>query len=453
MGKKKGKGISTQSSAKDLTVPGLDLRNYVFYTDPLSKENLHRPSSSETASKRTSGSSQASMATSPSAQLIQSKRTVDYNTTLDENADLEEASHSGPSAIPVRRLETSYYARMAAEESEAQEHNKSSLHNPKIRIKLANMKRHRPWFLGIMTIIQVGTLIASFVLNYRVMKLPIEVTPNFNYMIGPASGVLISMGARFVPCMRTGTGYEDYSEIVCPDGIVGSITADDGTIVCSLSDICGFGGIHNKKPGQIYRFLMSLGLHGGILHLAFNLSFQVRTGFQMERDFGWWRIGAIYIITGVLGFIFGANFNPLTPSVGCSGSLYGLMACLLLDLFQNWRLISKPWTELFKMGIQIFISLMIGMLPYIDNFAHIGGFFSGVLAGLVFMPTIHFGTWDKWRKRALLGVAAPALAVLCYFLVKSFYGSASSCTWCKYLNCIPGLPWCSTKWAAAVSGT
>ncbi|KNC97771.1 YD repeat (two copies) [Spizellomyces punctatus DAOM BR117] len=434
-GKKNGKGDAHDSSSDS------DLRNYVFYSDPLSREDLRR-SPDEKKGTSTSSKRNSSQPHSPTSPLIVSpshKPSVDYATVI------EEGGTAGSEGFREKAPDMSYYTRMAAEEAEAVEKLPAALHNPKVRIQLAKLKPHRPWFLGLMTLLQVGTLIASFVINQKNTGSIIQTNP-FNYMIGPTSGVLISMGARFVPCMRTGTGLENVTRIECPIGIQGS---QEGGTICTLADICGFTGLNGEVPNQWYRFITAIGLHGGVLHLAFNMSFQVRTGFQMEKDFGWWRIAAIYLASGIAGFVFGANFNPLTPSVGCSGALYGLMACLLLDLFQNWRLISRPWLELFKMLIQIVISLLIGMLPFIDNFAHIGGFYTGIVAGLLFMPTIHFGKWDKWRKRILMIIALPALVLIMVFLIRGFYGSGPGCTWCKYLNCIPGMPWCEEKWSAA----
>jgi len=43
----------------------------------------------------------------------------------------------------------------------------------------------------------------------------------------------------------------------------------------------------------------------------------------MERDFGSLRIFIIYTLCGIAGFMFGAEYSIQTPSVGCSGSLYG----------------------------------------------------------------------------------------------------------------------------------
>ncbi|KAJ3184958.1 hypothetical protein HDU87_002524 [Geranomyces variabilis] len=450
--KKKSEGAEAPEPSAPRGTEKLDLTEYVFYPDPLSREELrggtprrksHGSAESmpdDSSSKRTSGISipRNSSPTAPLVAMTNKRTSSEYAAMIEGGGEKGSGLTGGEVHI---RSQPSYYTRMALEEAEANEKLTPSLHNPKIRIQLATMKHHRPWFLGILTLIQVAGLIASCVINYKTTGKPIMLNP-LNYMIGPSSGVLITLGARFVPCMRSGTTLATYPVITCPTGVQGSLTPNT---LCTLSDICGFGGVDNANPHQWYRFFTAIVLHGGLLHLMFNLSFQVRTGFQMEKDFGWWRIAAIYLISGVGGFVFGANFNPNTPSVGCSGALYGLMACLLLDLIQNWRLISKPWLELFKMGIQIVISLMIGMLPYIDNFAHIGGFFCGVLSGLVFMPTIHFGHWDKWRKRILMFVALPGLTVIMVFLFKGFYGTAPECTWCTYLNCIPGMPWCADK--------
>ncbi|KAJ3332632.1 hypothetical protein HDU76_013587 [Blyttiomyces sp. JEL0837] len=331
-----------------------------------------------------------------------------------------------------------------------------ALYSPEVRNQLAALKSHQPWFLGTVTVIQVITLIVSFVLNNQATGSVIETNP-FNVMIGPSPGILIQMGARFVPCIRGGTVLRG-ALIVCPDGIQSDTTLLNPTTgqndkVCTLEQICGLGGFHGNAPNQWFRFVLPIFLHGGVLHILFNLLFQVRTGFQMERDFGWWRIGIIYMVSGIGGFVFGGNFNGLTPSVGCSGALFGLLACLVIDLFHNWSLILNPYWELAKLFLTLVVSFLIGMLPYIDNFAHIGGFFCGFFAGLIFMPTIHYSKWDGRVKVGLQIVSAPVLIIILVFLVKGFYDAGNNCPWCKYLNCIPGMPWCDSKWNQTVTLT
>ncbi|KAJ3042100.1 hypothetical protein HDV00_008182 [Rhizophlyctis rosea] len=360
--------------------------------------------------------------------------------------------HAAPSAESSEY--TSHFARQAQREAEEEhkdiEASGETQKDDEEKPKPKQSKQHRPWFLWLMTAAQILALITSMGINWHTTGSPIQTGDNFNYFIGPAPGVLITMGARFVPCMRNTTSYliEHYgtSDWICPPGIIGS----SGNGSCTLTDICGFGGSvqPDEVPNQWYRFVLPMLLHAGILHLFMNLAFQLRQGLEMERDWGTWRVAGIYLASGIGGFIFGGNFSPMNPSVGCSGSIYGLVSALFLDLFQNWRVVKRPILQISIMVLQIAIALLIGMLPNIDNFAHIGGFYCGLVAGLILVPTVHYSTWDKWVKRAFFVLAIPGLILIFVFLIKGFYDvtTAQACPWCKYLNCIPGMPWCEQKW-------
>ncbi|KAI8812965.1 hypothetical protein BJ742DRAFT_516311 [Cladochytrium replicatum] len=131
------------------------------------------------------------------------------------------------------------------------------------------------------------------------------------------------------------------------------------------------------------------------------------------------RVGLIYFISGIAGLLFGASYSGSTPSFGASGAHYvltcnlssGLIACLLLDLLKNWRIIIKPVKELIKHLILTIISFGIGMLPFVDNFALVGefvtGLFAGLFAGFLLIPTIRFGKGDKPRELALRIASIP----------------------------------------------
>lgn len=82
---------------------------------------------------------------------------------------------------------------------------------------------------------------------------------------------------------------------------------------------------------------------------------------------------------------------------------------------------------------------MIGTLPYIDNWSHVGGFCFGVVSGIVFLPYVTFGDWDLRRKRILVAVCAPLLLLMIILAFVTFYKLQTTefCSWCKYLNCIP----------------
>jgi len=64
---------------------------------------------------------------------------------------------------------------------------------------------------------------------------------------------------------------------------------------------------------------------------------------DLEKLAGWWRIGIIYILSGIIGNLASAIFVPYKPDVGPSGAQYGLIACLFVEFIQSWQLLDQPW--------------------------------------------------------------------------------------------------------------
>jgi membrane associated rhomboid family serine protease len=316
---------------------------------------------------------------------------------------------------------------------------------------------------------------------------PIEIHPQFNPVIGPSPYVLINMGARYVPCMRQypagNTGLTVASPQInmpCPN----TTTLDPPT--CTLADLCGFGvnltpGADGSQPqpNQWFRFIIPIFLHGGIIHIGFNLLLQLTLGRDVEVQIGTIRFVLVYFAAGIFGFVFGGNFaNNGLPSTGCSGALFGIIAIVLLDLLYKWKSRRNPWRELLFIGLDIVISFCIGLLPALDNFSHIGGFLTGIVLGICILHSPDSlrerigldeppyasvtgqtamsvqGTtamnsffrdpmgffkgrkplwWAWWFIRA-----GALVAVLVSFIVlmRNFYIYRNQCSWCKYLSCL-----------------
>ena len=149
-----------------------------------------------------------------------------------------------------------------------------------------------------------------------------------------------------------------------------------------------------------------------------------------------------------------AGYYMMSLQVGPSGSLYGLLGVQLVELLQSWKLIDHPWLELIKLLINIIVLLgntlllgniahympvALGLLPYIDNFANIGGFIFGVLSSFILVPFISIGKWDRLSKLCLISISLPVIVILFFISFIIFYNVQDSdfCSWCKYLNCIP----------------
>src|ERR1700736_2145291 len=97
--------------------------------------------------------------------------------------------------------------------------------------------------------------------------------------------IMINMGARYVPCMHTIPGITNITTPVWPC-LNNTANPPSGGPQCTLQDICGFGGFHGTTPDQWFRVIVPIFLHGGILHILFNLIVQLRLGVDMEKEIG-----------------------------------------------------------------------------------------------------------------------------------------------------------------------
>ena len=56
----------------------------------------------------------------------------------------------------------------------------------------------------------------------------------------------------------------------------------------------------------------------------------------MERVFGFWRVGLLYILSGWFGTIVSIVFLPGVLSVGASASVFGLLGACWADIIINF---------------------------------------------------------------------------------------------------------------------
>lgn len=209
---------------------------------------------------------------------------------------------------------------------------------------------------------------------------------------------------------------------------------------------------------QGWRLVSCIWLHAGIIHLAANMISLVFIGIRLEQQFGFVRIGIVYLVSGFGGSILSALFIRKSISVGASGALFGLLGAMLSELITNWSIYTNKVAALMTLLFIIVINLVIGMLPHVDNFAHIGGFLTGFLLGFIFLPRPQFG-WLAQRHvpagvrlkskykvyQYVLWVVSLVLLIagLCIGLVMLLRGESGydHCHWCHYLTCVPTSKW------------
>ncbi|KNE57000.1 hypothetical protein AMAG_02760 [Allomyces macrogynus ATCC 38327] len=348
-------------------------------------------------------------------------------------------------------------------------------------------KQYRPWFVWLMTALQIAGMVLALVVSYNQTGSPIQTSPQFNYLVGPPTEVLVEIGARFAPCIRDspqlpapGKSSTSAARAILCSLPTAKHSSTDGMYECGFMDLCGKFVPSSTPddqvvPNQWYRFLLPLFLHAGVVHWAMNTLFQWTAVRSLERDWGWFRIAPVYIVSGAFGFIAGGSFSSdLSPSVGCSGALFGCIALLLIDHVQSWQILHNPLAGLIRMLFVVIVTFILGLWPGIDNFSHLFGFLSGLLAGFVVMPNINLSCCAGRRSRKSLGakatsdlssvrassrrvcagysplnlvLRAASLAVLVAVFVvmtRVFYAGDGRtwCSWCSYIDCIPALGQC-----------
>ncbi|HEX2241154.1 MAG TPA: rhomboid family intramembrane serine protease [Actinomycetota bacterium] len=137
--------------------------------------------------------------------------------------------------------------------------------------------------------------------------------------------------------------------------------------------------------GEWWRLLTAMFLHGGVIHIAFNMYVLYGYGPHVEQTFGSVRFLILYLICGFGGSALSYAFNDcLSRSVGASGALFGVVGLLLVYFYK--RSGSRFNAEAMRtLLIFVALNLVLGfVVPRIDNLAHIGGLLTGVALGVGF---------------------------------------------------------------------
>lgn len=160
-----------------------------------------------------------------------------------------------------------------------------------------------------------------------------------------------------------------------------------------------------------FTLLSSMFMHGGLAHIGGNMLFLWIFGDNLEDFLGHVRYLAFYLVCGVLAslahvfstYAFGGN--PLTPSLGASGAISGVLGGYVL-LFPHRRvtvLLFRMLTDVpawVALGIWFAFQLINGLGALggsqeggVAYGAHIGGFIAGVALVKLFAAGKSPETW------------------------------------------------------------
>jgi rhomboid protease GluP len=162
--------------------------------------------------------------------------------------------------------------------------------------------------------------------------------------------------------------------------------------------------------GEWYRMVSAPFLHGGLIHLAFNGLVLLWTGPIVERLLGRAWFAALYAVSAVAGVLVSLALNPASVvSVGASGALMGLVACLFVVSFHFSA--GPIRAQLQSVAMRVLVPSLIPVATsvtgqHVDIGAHLGGVLGGALVGLILL-----GNWPDDEHLPRLRRLAAAIAV------------------------------------------
>ena len=161
--------------------------------------------------------------------------------------------------------------------------------------------------------------------------------------------------------------------------------------------------------GELWRLLTVTLVHGGLLHLFFNMYALWLAGPLVERLYGRPLFAAFYVVLALAGSLATYAFGPGGAAVGASGAIFGLFGLLLaVSRTHNPVLDRQGRMFLGQIGGLIMINLVIGfVIPNIDNLAHLGGLAAGFWLGFLIPPGRVPTLGTMWQRPASAGDASP----------------------------------------------
>ena len=141
--------------------------------------------------------------------------------------------------------------------------------------------------------------------------------------------------------------------------------------------------LQNFSVVQFFKMLSPILLHGGLIHLAFNMMWLWELGSRIEKSQSTLTMVITVVVLGLISntiqYLYGGGNN----FGGMSGVVYGLFAYIWMwQLFDPRAGLGLPGSLIIFMLLSLVIMTMLG-LSMIANAAHLGGFLAGILYGAI----------------------------------------------------------------------
>ena len=131
-----------------------------------------------------------------------------------------------------------------------------------------------------------------------------------------------------------------------------------------------------QQPWTLVTYMF---LHGGFMHILFNMLGLYFFGPRVEQRIGSPRFFALYMISGITGGLL-SFYNPVVPIIGASGAVYGVLLAYARfwprDQILIWGIIP---VEVRWLVLIYTVMSLLGIGGGVAHFAHLGGFLGAFL--------------------------------------------------------------------------
>ncbi len=132
---------------------------------------------------------------------------------------------------------------------------------------------------------------------------------------------------------------------------------------------------------QYWRWVTACFLHGGLIHIGFNMWALYDIGPMVESYYGGSKFLTFYLLTGICGYIASSFGN--VESLGASGAIFGLLGVMIAYGVRRRHTAAGQHLRGVALRWAFYALALTFLMPGIDNHAHIGGLVSGFLLGMV----------------------------------------------------------------------
>ncbi len=143
-------------------------------------------------------------------------------------------------------------------------------------------------------------------------------------------------------------------------------------------------------------------LHGGIIHILFNMLAFRQLATLVVREYGVYRMFAIYTLSGIIGFRI-SYLAGVTFTIGASAAICGLMGSILYYGKSRGGIYGQAiYKQVVGWAVGLFLFGFI--VPGINNWGHGGGIGAGIVLGF-FLGYIEKKE-EKFFHKILAGICA-----------------------------------------------